>query len=254
MLDAYYSNIVETLKINPTFLIEATEDFTSTLRLKLADDYEEYLQEIAQDVIDEVGDVFETQYYNHYGEKFKGLKDLLLLSQDTLREWMALNISTIESYKSDYLNKFKNALYANLKYGIGLKELKKQAIAVHKKQIKPAKKEVEPKKSIIEVMADKLKNLAEDQINKLAGSVTSQIQIRQSIGYYVWVDMRDSRVRPTHRALNGKICSWSDISRCADTIEDARKGNMYLKTSIGGVALHPKMDYACRCEASPIFL
>jgi SPP1 gp7 family putative phage head morphogenesis protein len=248
LLDAYYNNMLDTIKSNPAFLIEAVDDFIATLRLNTKDEtYEQYLQEIANDVADEVFDVFDNQYYMQFGEKNKNTASLKILILDTVREWIKLNINGVITYKDDYLTRVKNALYASLKYDTGIKQLKKIVLKINKK------KEEDVKHSIIEVTGNKLAFFAEDQINKLAGSITSQIHIQSGIIYYRWIDMRDSRVRQTHRAMHNKVCSWSDMSKCANTLQDAKSGKMFDKTSIGGVALHPKMDIACRCEAVPIF-
>ena len=55
--------------------------------------------------------------------------------------------------------------------------------------------------------------------------------------YYVWVTKGDSRVRPDHARLEGRICSWND-----PPLADSRY-NIYA---------HPGQTWGCRCQAAPL--
>lgn len=55
--------------------------------------------------------------------------------------------------------------------------------------------------------------------------------------YYVWTTRRDSKVRPDHARLEGRICNWND-----PPVVDLRSGRRR----------HPSEDYNCRCTASPL--
>ena len=55
-------------------------------------------------------------------------------------------------------------------------------------------------------------------------------------GYYVWTTRKDSKVRPDHARLEGRICSWND-----PPVVDLRSGRR----------AHPSGDYNCRCTAAP---
>lgn len=55
---------------------------------------------------------------------------------------------------------------------------------------------------------------------------------------YVWDDSHDAKVRPDHRALNGRTFSW-DAPPITDTATGARN--------------HPGEDFNCRCVARPRF-
>ena len=52
--------------------------------------------------------------------------------------------------------------------------------------------------------------LARDQIAKLNGDITQQQQQDAGVVEYVWSTSGDSRVRPSHAALNHKRFRWDD--------------------------------------------
>lgn len=54
--------------------------------------------------------------------------------------------------------------------------------------------------------------------------------------YYVWTTKRDSKVRPDHARLEGRICNWND-----PPLADSRYG----------IYAHPGQTWGCRCEAAP---
>lgn len=55
--------------------------------------------------------------------------------------------------------------------------------------------------------------------------------------YYVWTTKKDSKVRPDHARLEGRICNWND-----PPVVDLRSGRRR----------HPGEDYNCRCVAAPL--
>ena len=80
--------------------------------------------------------------------------------------------------------------------------------------------------------------LARDQIAKLNGDITQQQQQDAGVVEYVWSTSGDSRVRPSHAALNHKRFRWDD-----PPVVDERPGG----------AVTPGKDYQCRCCALPVF-
>ena len=72
--------------------------------------------------------------------------------------------------------------------------------------------------------------IATDQIEKLNGQLNQIRQTSLGIEEYIWRTMRDSRVRPLHRAREGKKFRWS-------------------KPPSDG---HPGQPVRCRCFAEPI--
>lgn len=80
--------------------------------------------------------------------------------------------------------------------------------------------------------------LARDQIGKLNASITEAQQRDAGIEEYIWDDCGDSRVRRSHKALNGKRFRWDD-----PPVVDQKTGRR----------CHPGQDYECRCRAKPVF-
>ena len=59
--------------------------------------------------------------------------------------------------------------------------------------------------------------------------------------HYKWHTVGDSRVRPTHAELDGKIFSWNNPPVC-----DVGRGGQPLHS-------HPGCIFSCRCWAEPLF-
>lgn len=80
--------------------------------------------------------------------------------------------------------------------------------------------------------------LARDQVGKLNASISEAQQRDAGIEEYIWDDCGDSRVRKSHRALNGKRFRWDD-----PPVADESTGRR----------CHPGQDYQCRCRPKPVF-
>lgn len=83
---------------------------------------------------------------------------------------------------------------------------------------------------------DRAIRVARDQVLKLQGVVTRVRSEDLGIETYTWDTSNDSRVRPDHRRLNGKVFAWNDPPV------------VNLKT---GRRAHPGGDFYCRCLALP---
>lgn len=77
--------------------------------------------------------------------------------------------------------------------------------------------------------------IARDQVSKLNGALTRHRQMQAGIKNYVWRTSLDERVRPSHKANEGKVFSWRKAP-------DNTGHN------------HPGGDYQCRCTAEPVVL
>lgn len=76
---------------------------------------------------------------------------------------------------------------------------------------------------------NRAKLIARDQIGKLNGQLSEMRHKAAGIVSYKWLTMHDERVRPTHRARDGRIYSWNDSG------------------------IKPGQEIRCRCVASPEF-
>jgi len=77
------------------------------------------------------------------------------------------------------------------------------------------------------------------QLNKIT-------QEDAGVKQYVWTTRRDARVRPCHRALDGRTIWWDDPP--VQWYETKSRGRVYT-----GQRAHPGESYGCRCYAVPVF-
>ena len=96
------------------------------------------------------------------------------------------------------------------------------------------------------VSKNKAKFLARQETGLLVSKYREGTYTSMGMETYQWSTSMDVRVRPNHRAMNGKTCRWDDP-------------NVYLvgkewvsRDRIGGVKLHPGEDFGCRCLAIPL--
>lgn len=107
----------------------------------------------------------------------------------------------------------------------------------------------------ISVLADELQNkftlskkratlIARDQIQKAHSDLTRLRHRELGITEYKWLTGRDERVRPSHRVLESKICSYDNVAVYKDKEEDK---TWLQKSQIGGALYHPGQEIQCRC-------
>jgi SPP1 gp7 family putative phage head morphogenesis protein len=73
--------------------------------------------------------------------------------------------------------------------------------------------------------------IACDQVGKLNSQLTQMEQMNQGVEEYVWRTMMDNRVRPEHRAREGKTFRWDNPPPDG----------------------HPGWAVRCRCSAAPVY-
>lgn len=105
------------------------------------------------------------------------------------------------------------------------------------------------------------KLLARDQIGKLNGALNAQRQEEAGVDFYEWQTVGDERVRgnpaglypkakPSHFAIDGKICRWDDPSVFAEP--NPADGVLVWKPRTGAMPkAHPGEEIQCRCAAIP---
>lgn len=85
------------------------------------------------------------------------------------------------------------------------------------------------------------KLIARDQTSKLNGSLTKLRQQESGVTEYRWQTSGDERVRPDHRALDGKICRWDDPT----VYLNEETGKWEKRSKIGGTDVHTSVDVNC---------
>jgi SPP1 gp7 family putative phage head morphogenesis protein len=92
--------------------------------------------------------------------------------------------------------------------------------------------------------------IARDQVGKFNGELTSIRQQSIGIKTYYWRTAGDERVRDSHDALDGMLCSWDD-----DTIYSDDNGETWQnRSTIEAFEGDPGEDYQCRCWGEAVFL
>ena len=87
------------------------------------------------------------------------------------------------------------------------------------------------------VSANKARFLARQETSLLVSKYREETYKEAGVDQYQWSTSHDSRVRDTHKDLNGKFFRWD-----SPPIVDIHKGRR----------AHPGEDFGCRCVAIPI--
>lgn len=141
------------------------------------------------------------------------------------RLWVQENLDLIKSIDAETLRKIRETMadmiLGNVDRAELTRDLQKGLIPVmFRKPIDKIEKREKDRAALI----------GRDQVGKLNGKLTQYYQQQAEIDEYEWVTAGDERVRPAHRALNGRIFQWD-------------------KSPAEG---HPGQPIQCRCIASPV--
>lgn len=123
--------------------------------------------------------------------------------------WEQENLALIRSLPENMISQLRGEFAKGLVGGKGMREMSR---------IVRERADVGSRRSEI---------IARDQISSLNGQLARYRQTRAGVTHYVWNTMADERVRPTHRARDGKTFSWKDSPI-------------------------PGEEIMCRCTASPV--
>ena len=91
-----------------------------------------------------------------------------------------------------------------------------------------------------EVVGNRVNLIADDQIRKTNEAINRLNQQMGGIKYFEWWGIDDSRERPGHKELNGKIFKWGDVAERLPIIS---------KNKNGVVRGYPGEAVRCRCTA-----
>jgi len=128
--------------------------------------------------------------------------------------WIAQNTSLIKTIEPQYMGKVENIVRQGVMNGTSPRELAAQV------------------EHAGNITASRAKIIARDQISKANSELTMYRQKELGIEEYTWSTSMDERVRPTHRAHEGRVYKWSE--------PPANTG-------------HPGHEVLCRCDALPVF-
>lgn len=97
-------------------------------------------------------------------------------------------------------------------------------------------------KHLYDVTDNRAKFIARNEVGNLNAIITKNRQQEAGVECYEWSTSRDERVRESHRVMDGNLYYWSRST----------PGEINGRKVYPAPALHPGMDYNCRCVAIPI--
>lgn len=97
-------------------------------------------------------------------------------------------------------------------------------------------------KHLYDVTDNRAKFIARNEVGNLNAIITKTRQQEAGVECYEWSTSRDERVRESHRAMDGNLYYWLRST----------PGEINGRKVYPAPALHPGMDYNCRCVAIPI--
>lgn len=147
--------------------------------------------------------------------------------EDAIRRWIDENVLKIQSIPRNTLGEMQQIILNGFNDGETIRDITKKIQAEY------------------DVTRSKARALARDQVGTLNAQITKMQQQDAGCNRYRWSTSGDSRVRDSHRALDGQTFSWDNPPE------------MWYITKHGikktGRRCHPGEDYACRCCAIPVF-
>jgi len=170
------------------------------------------------------------------GFAFTGEEQWLNLA---LTEWTAMNTEILKNLGAEYIQKVNLLISQAVQQGLTYRAVMGQLEVLG-----------------LNYSEKKLKMIAVDQIGTLNGLITKFRQLDVGIEQYTWNTQRDERVRgnpsgkypkarPSHWAMQGKICKWLDNSVYSnDGITWLPRTNDMPLVSVG-------MAFLCRCTGLP---
>jgi len=152
-------------------------------------------------------------------------------TQDILRAWSIENVKLIGNMRRDETEAISGIITRGFSQGLGLSEIEADI------------------RDRVPMTRRRAKLIARNEVGNLSGALNKAEAERLDLPTYQWFSGRDERVRPSHRAMDGKICRWDDATVYKDSVEDTVWKS---RASIGGVESHPGLPIRCRCTSASI--
>ncbi len=197
--DAALDDLVSRILSDITNQIGNLESHASTIALQMADKTEAFNRRKFVSTINQAIGIRIDDIVN---------KEIALT---TLQESVKTNVELIKSIPPEYLNQVQVAVTQGLSRADDYFSIRESILEIGKST------------------RTRAKIIARDQVTKLNAALTEQRQQALGITEYVWDTAGDDRVRPSHKANNGKTFAWDS------------------PPSTG----HPGTEVLCRCIAVP---
>jgi SPP1 gp7 family putative phage head morphogenesis protein len=199
-----------------------TDDITELINLMRATHGAEFtdaqIQAMASEQFNDIANMTRRQMTRQFSNSL-GI-DLFLREpwlQAELDGFVQSNVELIQSIPEQQFKKIESLVQRNVRQGRRIEDTIKDLKGNFKGSLKN-----QPR--------NRAELIARDQTSKLQGDLNHLRQTNLGIKEYIWRTSSDERVRPTHRANNGKTFAWDDPPATG----------------------HPGEDFQCRCIAEPI--
>jgi SPP1 gp7 family putative phage head morphogenesis protein len=133
--------------------------------------------------------------------------------------WVHENVALIQTIPTQYLDQVERAVHSGFRTSERAEDIEERILELG------------------ETTDARAKLIARDQVSKLTADVSKRRQQNLGADSYVWRTSGDERVRPGHRARNGKVYAWDDPP---GDPEDPAEGG------------HPGEAIQCRCYAEMV--
>lgn len=159
-----------------------------------------------------------------------------------LDDWAAENFNRVKTLSTAGIARMNTTVSNAVQNGLGYRAVMRELRKTEDISVKQAKL------------------LARDQLGKLNGALNQRKQAEAGVDFYEWQTVGDERVRgnpnglyptarPSHFAIDGKICKWDDASVFA---EPNAEGPLVWKPRTPAMPkAHPGEEIQCRCAAIP---
>lgn len=150
--------------------------------------------------------------------------------KDKLDEYIAQNVSLINSIKNDYLTDVEKQVRDNfLQNG----RVEKLADVLQERY---------------GVAKSRARLIARDQTNKLNAELSQERSQSLGLKFYIWQTSHDERVRKTHANMDGLMCRYDD-----DSVYSNDNGKTWKKRKSDMPKVKPGIEIQCRCNAVSVF-
>ncbi len=144
-------------------------------------------------------------------------------TNDMLHSWVLANTRLIKTIPTNFLNDVAGVIETGFRSGLSYETITKDLQAK------------------FDISENRAKLIARDQVAKLNSNLLRKEYLDLGLVEYEWSTSKDERVRTSHKAMQGKICSFNDPTTY-------KENNIWKKRSgINGVEKHTGEDYQCRC-------
>lgn len=213
-----------------------------------------FSESVASKLIEGLNIANRTRFVSSVKSQF-GIDPELMINQNNVRDIVELqknkNVALIKSIPQEFIKDIEVIVQNGISEGLRHEEIARQI------------KGIKNISSVFGKLDNRVKLIARNEVGTINSNLRKARFESAGVDLYEWSTSNDERVRgnpngkypnarPRHDVMDGKICTFKDLTVYADNLEDAKNGKWKKRSSIGGVEKHPGQDISCRCNAIAI--